>query len=484
MKKSLQKKLSFSLTLVVILIMAAVYFLQIRKVPEEIPDDDIPSTSVTLIHREENEVAEVVFYNANGESTCATPYIDNGGFIRWAYSGAADYILVPYLVHDKARSAWIITAIDTAHKDSADLQLTDFGLSPPVLTIESRFYDGSSHTLKLGSQTTDLQYYFLMIDDDPAIYLINAVLGERMQYGTEDMLDMSVPGLDIQQAEYIRVAERGRDEIVLGLRDENAPSLQLEGLQEVGGEQLIMHEPLPGMNISHSRLIEYIILPMSQLRLTALEALEPLDLAPFGLDEPALEFEFRTVQVEIHWLFGDIFSQGDNDFAYVQIAGRPHVFITPAENVEALLGVDALNIAERFLALVSINDVESITIAASATITGQESNYRMVMNHIAGTFEIEPTLNGIPVDDNAFRRMFTRIISLIADAEIEPFIPEDVPELIITHHRIGNPDTQIRFFNYNANFLAVSIDGGEAIFVTNRRAVGRLFDYLDELVSL
>jgi hypothetical protein len=139
------------------------------------------------------------------------------------------------------------------------------------------------------------------------------------------------------------------------------------------------------------------------------------------------------------------------------------------------MDVQALQIADRFLALVNISDVEKVTIH-------HENSYEIAMNHIFETFEISPTLNGAPADPTDIRNIFRIIISLLADAEIENFVPQSAPELTITHHRIENADTQIYFYNYNANFLAVSIDGGEAIFATNRRAVHRLIEFLEEML--
>jgi len=475
MSRKIQRIFTLSLTAIVIVIMAGLYFWQARQVTEEIAEE-IPSTSVALIQREESEVAEISFYS-EGVRTFLTPFTDGWGMIQWSYSGAPDYNLLTHLTRDKGRPSWIITAVDTAHENSEELELALFGLEPPAITVESTFHDGSRHTLHLGSQTANLQHYFLMVDDDPAIYLINAILGERLLYTASDMLDMSLPAIRVDEAEYIRIAERDSAPIVLALRGDEFPPSPLEGLmQEVGGEQLIMHEPIPGMALSNSRLMESVIHPISQLRLTELAHLHPENLTPYGLDNPLLEFIFRTARMEFHLQFGDTFMRDGEEFIYVKVTDRPHVFIARNDHAASLVGINPLNIADRFLALVNITDVESISI-------DYENSLRMVMNHIPDTFDIEPTINGITVDDADFRRAFRDIISLLADAEIEPFTPQGTPELTITHHRIDNPDTQLRFFNYNANFLAVSIDGGEAIFATNRRAVDRLIGTLEGLIQ-
>jgi hypothetical protein len=454
--------------------MAGVYFFSINEIPDENIENE-NSSFVNLINRGENEVTEIVFYT-NGERASLTPYIDHWGLIQWEYSGAGDYTLLPHLIKDKARSAWFITAVDTAHENAAHVELTAFGLEPPALILEANFRDGTQHTLYLGSTTADFRHYFIMVDDDPAIYLINAILGERMLYGAAEMLDLSIPFMPVERAYFIQITQRDTAPIVLSLRNENDPVSPLDGLVDaVGGEQLIMREPLAGMFLSHSRLIEHVISPMSQVRFRELVALHPDDLAPFGLENPSLEFILRTPEHDFHFIFGDTFSRGGEEFIYVRCGNRPHVFITENEFPAALTDLPPLEIANRFLASVSLADVESVTISREASV-------QIEMNRIPNTFEIEPTMNGIPIEADDARTAFRLIISLLADADVEPFTPQGEPELTITHHRVENPDTQLRFFDYNANFFAVSINGGDVIFVTNRRAIDRLFQFLGGLV--
>lgn len=476
MSKKTQRIFTLTLTAIVIFLMAGLYFWTIRQEPEDDTPQEIPSTSVQLIQREEAQVTEIIFYS-NGARAYMTSFIDGLGILQWAYSAAPDYILMPHLLRDKARHSWLLSAVDTAHENFADVELEMFGLSPPSLVVESVFYDGTRHRIKIGGQTTDLRHYFLMIDDDPAIYLVNAIVAQRLKYGAADMLDLSLPPVDITAAEYIRIAERGAEPIVLAYSEVPHENPFAGIIPEVGGEQLIMFAPLAGMTVSHSRLMEHVIQPISQMRLLELADLHPTDLTQFGLDSPSAEFVFITPQTEIHWKFGDTFTSGGAELIYVKTADRPHVFIAEASYAEALKNIDALNIAERFLALINITDVEKITVATP------EISYEMVMNHIEGTFDIEPTVNGIPADDGAVRNVFRQIIGLAADGEIEPFVPQTAPEIIITHRRIENPDTELRFYHYNANFLAVSVDGGELMFATNRRVLGRVLEGLRALAE-
>jgi hypothetical protein len=456
--------------------MAGVYFFYEKN---EDPPQISESTSVPLIQRAEEEVAEIIFF-ADGERTSMRPFRDELGRLAWTFSGAEDYRLNFFRAHEKARPAWLLTAVDVAHENSDALELAEFGLAPPSLVVETIFADGSRRELKLGSRTADLRHYFMTVDGDPAIYLITAILGERLKYGAGDLLEMSLPVINIDAAQYIRIAARGAEPIVLELHGEEREENSF--LPDVGGEQLIMRAPLADMLLSNSRLMEHLIHPLSLIRLVEVADIHPKDLSPFGLENPALEIFFHADE-KIHWAFGDSFSRDGKEFVYMKISDRPHVFITEKNHVAAIKNLAPLDIISRFLALVPIIDVESVTIET------REKLFEMNINHDADFSEIAPTVNGNSVDADAFRTFFRHLISLIADAELSPSAHSAIdahiePEISITFFRIENQNTQLKFFDYNRNFFAVSVsagDGGYTIFATNRRALQRLLDRAGEL---
>jgi hypothetical protein len=479
MSKKFNRSFNLIVTLIVIALMGWLYFRVVRP-SGEAEDETETFTGITLISRAENEVTEIIFRRGN-EQSYVTPLAAER--LEWVYSGAGEYILSPIMVREKARQGWLLHAVDTAHENTDYIEIASFGFDEPVLVMESVFYDGTRHTITLGSQTTDLMHYFVMTDSSDAMYLINTVTAERMLLGVADMIDLSLPHMQLQDVEYIRIAERGLQPIVLGLPDEYTPPPPIDGLAglgimgtmggEAGSEQLIMLEPIPGMLINHGVMAEDLIVPISQLRLLEMESLHPADLSPYGLDDPIIEFVFRTADAEMHLLFGDTFTRNGMEFIYVKDANRPHVFAALAAHAAVITGVGPLDFTMRFIALIGIVDVESITVEA-------EENFIMVMNHYEENdrAQINPSVNGWYVEPRAFRQAFTHIISIAADADIAPFFPTSAPEVIITHYLMDGGQTEIRMYDYNANFLAVSLNGSTPQFVTNRRHIGVILDHL------
>ncbi|MCL2456805.1 MAG: DUF4340 domain-containing protein [Defluviitaleaceae bacterium] len=461
---------------IIIFFLACVYFFFER---EESPPQIVESSSVSLIRRAEEDVAEIIFF-ADGERTFMRPFRDELGRLAWNFSAAENYRVNFFRAHEKARPAWLLSAVGVAHENSDAVELAEFGLAPPALLVETIFFDGTRREIKLGSRTSDLQNFFAMTDGDPAIYLISAILGERLLFETSDLLDMSLPGINVDDAEYIRIAARGNEPIVLELHGEKREENQY--LPDVGGEQLIMRAPFENLRLSNSRLMENLIHPLSLIRIVELADIHPNDFSQFGLENPALEIFFHAKE-KIHWAFGDSFSRDGKDMIYIKVSDRPHVFVTEETHVAAIKNLAPLDIISRFLALVPIADVEKISIET------REKLFEMCINHVADSFEIAPTVNGISVDADEFRTFFRNLISLIADAEIEPNAHVAVgahiePEISITFFRIENENTQLKFFDYNRNFFAVSVsagDGGASIFATNRRALERLIERVGEL---
>jgi hypothetical protein len=428
--------------------MAILYFWQTRD--EDEPPVIPARVPLYLIRRQETELQSVTFRH-NGEVIFIQPEIAADGGVLWVLSGADEYLLNPILIRNKALQGWSLTASAAAHEDTAHLNLTDFGLNPPLLTMSAQF-DDITHDVRLGMQTADFAHHFVMIDDDPIMYLISSFFAARMLAGIPDMLDTRLPPFDIQLTQYLRLAQRGEDPIEIGIYD---------------GTNLAMFAPRSGMTLNHSVVIRHVFEPLATLRIGELIDIHPTDLSPFGLDAPFLEIEYRGLAGDTHLIFGDATLHEGIMHIYVKFAERPHVFAMELQRVRPLLDIHPLSLVLRHIALVDIRDVERVTVEA------HDSD----INFILAPF----TINNTHVGETVFRQVYMMLISLSADAETAPFMPEGTPYIIITYYRIDNPDTVVRLYEYDANFLAISLDGGEVWSLINRRAVGLLIDHLHSL---
>jgi len=462
MSRKTKRIISMCVALILIAGMAGLYFWQIQTGGNEEENVNLPPTTfIPLIQRTQNDVSRVVFYENGETSTLLPSTID--GMVVWTMLESAGYVFNPARVQDKARQSWALTAAEIAHEDASGLNLADFGLNPPLLTMEITYTDGSFTTLHLGGLTADMEHHFLMVDGNPTMYLVSEFVAGRMLFGPEDMVDTRLPEFHFTQAAFIGISQHGRQEIQLGLTSEG----------------LVMLAPYEGMLLDVWRVSEFVINPLSGLQIGDLVEFRPDDLSHFGLDDPFLEFQFISIPEpgsrDAHLIFGNIFERDGVDFIYVKFADRPHVFETEFWQIGSLLNIHTFDIIQRMIALIDIRDVERVVIDSPGNY------FELIPNHMENTLDIEPTINGILIQESDFRLAYRTIISLSADADIPPITPEGTPFATITFHQTEN--TELRFFDFDTNFFAVSVNGEDAWFVSNRRQVQLLFEFLHELVA-
>lgn len=68
--------------------------------------------------------------------------------------------------------------------------LASYGLDSPSITVFIQWDDGSQRTLSLGDYNALAQGYYLMIDDDPSIYVVDSSLNSACSYGLLDLIQM------------------------------------------------------------------------------------------------------------------------------------------------------------------------------------------------------------------------------------------------------------------------------------------------------
>jgi len=478
MSRTVKRTISMTVVLLLIVGMGGLYFWQTRTeaAEEELPAPP-PVAALNLIQRQEADVELVVFYE-NGERTVLRSLSPIDGVRPWVMLDTP-YSLNQARTREKAQSSWLLNASSVAHEDASGLDLAQFGLDPPAIIMEVRFTDGSTHTVRLGTQTADMRHHFVMIDHDPAMYLLSNTFAQRMLLGVEDMLEVGML-FEAEFTTYLRIAQRGRPTIEFGPGDEDDASEPIPGMP-AHHVFLTMLEPYPGMELNHFNMSDLIFEPLSTLQMGPVVELHPTNLSDFGLDDPILEIEYHSWLGDTHLLFGNIFEYQGIEVIYVKFADRPHVFKTAFQMVSPLFDLHTFSLIQRFFALVDIRDVERITIDSPTPA----HNFDMVVNHPPeeGSSAIEPTINGVPIEEREFRRAYTLVISISSDAETTPFMPQGTPYLTITFHRIENPNTEVRLFDYNPNFFAASLDGAEVWSITNRRAVDLMLAHFSEMVS-
>jgi len=441
----------------------------------------------TLIQRSESDVAMVRFTAANGDEYVFSPGMNDSGVREWVLTDQPEYMLNQRRTREKLRAAWNLSAQDVAHENALDIELSDFGLDPPELAITIAYHTGETRGIFLGGHTIDLERRFIMLEDDPAIYLLSSQSAGQMMLGINNLLDRSLPSMQTQSAVYMLFDRRNRPAVEFTMM-ELADIVIHMGLPEdeefIRTRHLAMNRPMQGREFYAEDFDVDVMAHFRAFSLGDAVSISPDNLSVYGLDEPVLSFIFESEHDRVHLLFGDVFEREENGkttaFIYVKYAERPHIFEAELLPVSYIMDININPFVDRFFCLININDVESINI----TSHDAARDYEIFINHSHGedSSAISPTINGRRADESAFRTAYRLLIGLTIDhlieAEAESHEP---PVLTITFCRFRQPAKELRLFTYDANFFKVSVDGEKAWFITNRRHVDAFFQNLSNL---
>ena len=471
MNKTIKGVISLIASVLVIAVMIGALVWQRSREPEIDEAEPAAPQSVRLVESTEDELTRVTFTDSYG-TLVMLPFYDENDRVQWMVEGY-DYILSAMAARNKIRGAFSLSSSRVVHEDVAEsgLNLADFGFNPPSLTVTAYYADGTTLNIYLGGPTADFAGYFIMVEGDPGLYTISSLNAERLLFSIEDMLDTSLPFWDSESVQYMLVAERGREVI----------EIETVIHEETGFPMQVMLQPFTDRDFFMANFEDRVLQHFHSFALGDLVSLHPADLTPYGLDNPSLEFIYRAPHGEAHLLFGDRFFRevGGRDvaFIYVKFADRPHVFEALYEPVSFMYDLDMLRFVERFVALINILYVERME------VTTPDDSFDIRINHIEDTTDIAPTINGDPVNVSGFRRVYMHVISLAINSEVTPFTPEGEPLYTVAYILLEDEDTVVTFFEYDANFLAVSINGEDVWFVTERHRFNIFLRQLRELVS-
>lgn len=484
MSKKLQRIITMSLALVLILGLASVYIFRTQLGREDDIEEEgnIVAPLGALIEREEAEVSRITFIGEDSNYTMV-PIDCEWMTIRWVLEDNPNFVLNPMQVREKMRFAWQLDRLTIVHENTDVIELSAFGFDPPEFTLAVEYIDGSTKNIYIGTHTVDMRGRFLMVSGDYAMYTITNAFANRLMAGLDSMIDRATPVFDMD-VEYMRIAQYGRPDIVIGLTE---VTQEMHLMASMAGQPppmptLQMAQPLHAHALDYSRLNIFIFDELAAFRIGEVVSINPDSLAPYGLDVPYLELDYVSPHGIVLLEFGDRFFEEidgrEVEFIYVKFANRPHVFTMEFGLAAALFDINIFSFIERFVALINIVDVESLT------ITGGGRSYHLDVNHIDfETATINPAINGTYVDAANFRILYRLFISIFMEAEIEPFTPTGEPDTVITYNMLDGSTREVRFFAYDSNFYAISLDGADAWTVAHGRDIGAIFTLIDEILG-
>jgi len=469
----MKKKQIISLAVAVVLLggLTAMYFSLNAQQEYTAPTPESPI--VQLVSRAEAELERVVFNTPEHSFVIAAESVPGGG-TSWIYTNDRSILLNQRDARDMVRNIVTLTASERFLEEVENP--ADFGIGADTWA-EARFTDGTRKTIRAGLFTPARNQAYLMVDGDPALYLVPAIIGERFSWGLDRIIDRSIPQINLQQVEFLYINERGRPPLQFSWQGTDEDKIRM--LHQFGGFFLTMDTPHEGREMHFSNFERIALEAFEGFQPQAMIELQPTNLARYGLDEPSLVFIMRDLENELHLIFGN---SHDNEHLYMQFGDRPHVFLAEKHFVNGLFGLNPFQFIDRFVALINIVDVSAITITAT-----DRPNYHITLEHWTDDSDrpqIIPTINGQEVQDGAFRTFYQRLIAISFEQEIETYEPTAPPLITLTYQLVdGTEPATIRFFAFDPNFYAVQQDDLPIQFVASHLAVNIMFQAAIDLMD-
>ena len=402
--------------------------------------------------------------------------------IYWVYAGEGDLEFDRFAMRELARTFSTLTASDTV-LDSVD-DPSEFGIGSVI--ISGYFRDGTQTTISLGTITPDWSHFYAMVDDDPALYLINATVGRILSQNIEDLIAMGLPGVNQMALTYLYIHERGRPPMEFAFTGTDA-ALE-ESLDLFGSLRMEMTLPYPGREFNSAGFEMMVMEDFGSFVPVGIAELFPEDLAAFGMENPILEFIMTDADGNgFHLKFGSDSndSNGSNDsndsndsnkeqLIYVMYAGRPHVFLAERKYAEMLMGLNPFNFIDRFIFITDIDGLDRVV------IEGVGGNFEIILSDLEA-----PTVNGLEVDGRALRRFYQTLISLLIEHDIGVIEEPGTSDITITYHFSDpqEPPAVIELFAYDMGFFAARLVPEPLQFVVSRLAVDVIFSSIEALMA-
>jgi hypothetical protein len=383
--------------------------------------------------------------------------------------------------------------------------LADFGLDKPSDTLEATMEDGSTVTLKLGSEVVSGDGYYALVNNNKAVYMVATSYETSLGIRNVDLTSITeAPSITAENITYLNIDSRdGKD---IELKNNAVANLDNSG-SNMNSWQIL--QPYNGIFSAEADKITALQANYTTFDFGHCEDYKGDDLKKYGLDNPAYTIDIGyfetytqnkpsttpqptgsapandtskkedTVKVDKNYKIFIGNKDKDQDY-YVRVDGSNAVYTLSTDTVDKMLQVDVSSLMSHYIAIPNIASVDQI----NATIGGKQ--YTMKIDHIAKADSGKAT-TGKSSDDKAdatyyyndkvasedsFKELYQKMISAQFDAQLDQKIDISKlePVMTLSYHLFGNDERTIMasYFPYNDNFYVVDTGIGMYFLVDKR----------------
>ncbi|MBS4868227.1 MAG: DUF4340 domain-containing protein [Eubacterium sp.] len=463
----MKKKLYFLIGAVVILLVLSIVYVLVSKAnKEQQPTADtnsIADLGTEIIKA--NEVKSFSLNNGNGTFN----FVKKGDiWTAEGYNNLLDYTAVENI-------ASVFNSL-YAEQTINDSDLAKYGLSKPSAVATC-----NSISVNVGSLSADNKYYYVAINGDNNIYMVNANRIAPLKYGLNDIVDKSVDKIDSDSIQELSIDYKDRDSILVKYDKDNP--IAREYAEKNGLATLVMEKPVDNMLVYPYNLQASVLRNLASLNISDLADIKPDSLAKYGLDAPICTIYVADNDNSIKVKVGNFVEGTDDSLAYVMVNDRPEVFTMEYRALKPFVTASVADFAEKFVSLYQRSKVKSIVINGNKkytvdfrtegdndfkTVDGIQKDYR-------NTY-----INNKLVDKDTFTDFYELLIGIGFDNIVKKVDTNGEPALTITFNLVDGSKNEAKYYDYDSNFFVVN-KGDESSLLVSKQTVRKVISQAEKL---
>lgn len=380
---------------------------------------------------------------------------------NWVLNGDASIRLKQTAVQSLVYTCSSVSVKQTISETSENA--ADFGFSDPVGYVELGFNDNTTKRITVGNKSLDGQNYYIMISDDPKIYLKNTYGTESLIPSIQSLRDLSliaVDQTDFTTLKHVYIAKQGNTAIRL----ENVNT----GTQEEPNNQWKMLEPVYA-EMNGQVFADQVISDFEDFTAAAVIEDHAKDLSLYGLEEPYAEFSVATETDSLSMVIG-----GETEsYRFAMEKGSDTVYALSKSSL-GFLDVAYVDLMSNLI------HVEYITTVDKVEVISGDTKYDM---EIKGEDDAaEYYINGVKIEKQAFSRAYQAVIGISLESLDLSEEPSIAPESSIIYTKKDGSTVTVNFLPVNERNYRVVVDG-KGNSITNKKNFSDVLTKIQETVD-
>ena len=359
--------------------------------------------------------------------------------------------------------------------------MSKYSLDTPLAVASS-----GDTTINLGSLTTDGKYYYVSLNDNKTVYMVNSARLNCLEYGLNDMIDKSLPKIDSDTVQELSISYKSEDKDNIVVKYDADNPLAREYAEKNGLATLVMEEPVENMLVYPYNLQGSVLVNLDSLNISDLVEISPSDLSKYGLDSPACSIYIADKDNSISVKTGDFVPDSNNEYVYVMVNDRPEVFTMAYNAIRPFEDASVADFVEKFISIYQRSKVNKITIEGDKTYTvgfkaEGENDFREVDEGVTQDFR-NTYINNKLIDRDTFTDFYELLVGIGFDDIIPHYEIQGEPEVTITFELSDGSTDTAHYYNYDNTFYVVNKGGNdESALLVSKQTVRKVLSEAENL---